>query len=147
MNVIIPEGFENLQSTGKEAVIQEMVSLLETASKIKQGSTKAVVKAIMDREMIGTTGIMNGVGVPHARCDGVMDLICCVGRSAQGVDFESLDSQPTYILFLLLTPKDMPGEHLVLLAQLSAVLRQEKIIKMLRQAASAAEMIDIMNEA
>jgi len=145
MNVIIPAGFEDLKATGKIDVIEEMVKLLVIANEIKPEAQKTVLKAILDRESMGTTGIMNGVGVPHARCDGVRDLICCIGKSAQGVNFESLDDQPVFIFFLLLSSKQHSQEHLAVLAQLSTIMREEKTIKALRSAKSTEEMLDIMN--
>ncbi len=108
---IIPEGgiCEDLQATGKEEVIKEMVDLLVSAERIPKPVAAKVTKALMDREELGSTGIGQGVAVPHAKHDAISDLVCAFGRSKKGINFDSLDGEPVHVLFLLLSSKALRG--------------------------------------
>jgi len=146
MIVKVPTGFEDLQATGKIDVIREMVGLLVMNSLLPESLKDLAVKTISDREALGTTGIMNGVAVPHAKLEGIEELICCVGRSSKGVDYEALDSNPTFVFFLLISPKKRPGDHLETLVKFSNLLREDKIIKEIREAENVDKILAIMNE-
>lgn len=144
MDVLIPAGFENLQSTGKEDVVREMCRIL-AQEHLDPVLYEEVVKLIMDRERLGTTGIMNEVGVPHAKHGGIPRIILCVGRSYKGIDFEALDDKPVKLLFLLISPKSAAAEHLEVLAKISIVIKDEKLMARLKEA-SAEEIIERLKE-
>src|SRR5690349_10475136 len=92
---IIPEGgiLDDLKSTQKEDVIKEMVAALVKSGKIEEATSKKVIKALMDREELGSTGIGAGVAVPHAKHDSITDLVGAFGRSKKGINFDALDGE------------------------------------------------------
>ena len=102
----------NIVATSKEGVIREMTQSLVDAGKIASHEMESIVKAIMKREDLGSTGIGRGVAVPHTKHPSVNRLIGTVAISQQGVDFESLDGDPVQLFFLLVSPPDRPGDHL-----------------------------------
>ena len=101
----------------------------------------------MDREELGSTGIGQGVAVPHARHDAVTELIGGFGRSKKGIAFDALDGEPVYILFLLLSSKGASSAHLESLAYISRLVRDDKYIKMLREATDGASIRSLLIEA
>ena len=96
---------------------------------------------------LGSTGIGKGVAVPHTKHPSVEKLVATVALVKEGVDFASLDGEPVYILFLLVSPPDRPGDHLRALENISRHLRNDSFCKFLRQAASSAAVIDLLEEA
>jgi PTS system nitrogen regulatory IIA component len=146
---IIPDGgiLDDVKATEKEEVIKEMVAALVKTGRIDEANSKKVVKALMDREELGSTGIGAGVAVPHAKHDSVSDLVGAFGRSKKGIAFESLDGEPVHVLFLLLSSKSASGAHLEALAYISRLVRDEKFVKFLRDAKDAAAIRDILSDA
>lgn len=128
-DAIIPE----LKSSTKEDVIREMVASLKTNGAIKAEDEDEVISAILKREELGSTGIGNGVAVPHTKHPAVDELVATVAVSKEGVDFASLDGEPVYILFLLISPLDRPGDHLRGLENISRHLRGQDFCSFLRQ--------------
>jgi nitrogen PTS system EIIA component len=147
---IIPEGggiLDDLKSVEKEDVIKEMVQALVKTGRIEESSSVKVIKALMDREELGSTGIGAGVAVPHAKHDSITDLVGAFGRSKKGINFDALDGEPVHILFLLLSSKSASGAHLEALAYISRLVRDEKFVKFLREAKSAEELRKLLGEA
>lgn len=149
LSEIIPEGgiLDDLKSTTKEEVIKEMVQALVKAGRVQEATSKKVVKALMDREELGSTGIGAGVAVPHARHDSITELIGAFGRSKKGISFDALDGEPVHVLFLLLSSKGASGAHLESLAYISRLVRDDKYVKFLRDAKDARELHDLLGEA
>ena len=139
---IIPE----LKATTKEGVIREMVEGLKAAGYIKGGDSEDIVKAILKRELLGSTGIGRGVAIPHTKHSSVDRLIGTVAISPQGVGFESLDGEPVHVFVLLISPQDRPGDHLRALENVSRSLRDDGFVKSLRQATSREAIWDLLNE-
>src|SRR5213076_3148817 len=127
--------------------IKEMVQALVKAGRIEEATSKKVVKALMDREELGSTGIGAGVAVPHARHDSVTELIGAFGRSKKGINFDALDGEPVHVLFLLLSSKGASGAHLESLAYISRLVRDDKYVKFLRDAKDAKELRALLGEA
>ena len=146
---LIPDGgiLDDLKSGQKEDVIKEMVQALVKAGKIDEPASKKVIKALMDREELGSTGIGSGVAVPHAKHDSITDLVGAFGRSKKGINFDALDGEPVHVLFLLLSSKSASGAHLEALAYISRLVRDEKIVKFLRDAKDASGLRELLNEA
>ena len=146
---IIPEGgiVDDLKSTEKEDVIREMVQALVKTGRIDESTSGKVVKALMDREELGSTGIGAGVAVPHAKHDSITDLVGAFGRSRKGINFDALDGEPVHILFLLLSSKSASGAHLEALAYISRLVRDEKFVKFLREAKDVAGLRELLGEA
>lgn len=125
-----------LKSTGKQEVIQEMTAVLP-----KQGlDLDQVVQVLMERERLGSTGIGDGVAIPHGKLPGLTSLIAAFGRSTKGVEFESLDGNPTHLFFLLLAPEDSAGAHLKALARISRLFKDGQFRKVLMGAKDVDEL-------
>ena len=140
---IIPD----LKATTKETVIREMVSSLKNSGNIKAEDEDAVVAAILKREELGSTGIGNGVAVPHTKHPSVEELIATVAISRGGVDFASLDGEDVFILFLLVSPPDRPGDHLRGLENISRHLRSQDFCNFLKQSTTEKDIWELLTEA
>ena len=137
----------NLQVGSKEQAIRAMVASLKSAGSIKAEDEDGIVAAILKREELGSTGIGNGVAVPHTKHSSVDKLIATVALAQEGVDFASLDGEPVYILFLLVSPPDRPGDHLRGLENISRHLRNQSFCKFLRQSKTKEAVLDLLREA
>lgn len=137
----------DLEVDSKEAVINDMVESLKQAGSISGDEQSSIVSAILTREELGSTGIGNGVAVPHTKHPSVDNLICTVALSREGVDFASLDGEPVYIFFLLVSPPDKPGDHLRALETISRHLRSSNFCNFLRQSKTAADVVELLQEA
>lgn len=126
----------DLKSTQKEDVLAELCTILEGQGKIKD--KQAVLTALMDRERLGSTGIGQGVAIPHGKSDSAMELVAALGVSKKGVQFGALDGEPVYVIFLLISPPDSAGNHLKALARVSRLLKD----KFFRQAIKEAKVAD-----
>ena len=131
----------------KESAIRSMVSALRQAGSIKASDEDGIVAAILKREELGSTGIGRGVAVPHTKHPSVDKLIAAIAVSRDGVDFSSLDGEPVYVMFLLVSPPDRPGDHLRGLENISRHLRNDKFCKFLRQSKSAQDIWELLQEA
>ena len=137
----------DLTADDKEAVIREMTQALLDAGKVSPREYEGIIKAILKREELGSTGIGRGVAVPHTKHASVDRLIGTVGVSAEGVDFDSLDGEKVNLFFLLISPPDRPGDHLRALENVSRQLRDESFCKFLKQAKNAEEILQLLDEA
>jgi fructose-specific phosphotransferase system IIA component len=137
----------HVQADSKEGVIREMVQALVDAGKIASGDQESIVKAIMKREDLGSTGIGRGVAVPHTKHPSVSRLVGTVAVSPAGIDFESLDGDPVQLFFLLVSPPDRPGDHLRALENISRQLRDESFCKLLKAAKGPVEIQHLLEEA
>jgi len=131
----------------KEGVIREMTRALVDAGKIKPVDEESIVKAILKREDLGSTGIGRGVAVPHTKHKGVDRLVGTVAVSPEGIDFESLDGDPVQLLFLLISPPDRPGDHLRALESISRQLRDDSFCKLLKAAKEPLDIQHLLEEA
>lgn len=113
---------------------QALLSVCDLAQRVLHVPARLVLDAVMDREKLGSTGIGNGVAIPHARTP-LVDRTCAVfARLKQPVDFEAIDNLPADLIFLLLAPDDEGADHLRALARISRLLRREDIRQQLRMA-------------
>ena len=131
-----------LESTEKEGVLQELVNTLFQVRNI--GDPKAIVKALVEREELGSTGIGQGIAIPHGKTDKVNELIAVMGVSHKGVNFDALDGEPVFIFFLLVTPKDTSGPHLKALAQISRLLRDTYFCELIRRCKTSEEVYSLI---
>ena len=134
----------NIKSTDKEGVIRELVDLLSNAAEIK--NKEDLIGAVLAREALGSTGIGQGIGIPHAKSQNVKELVAAFGLSKNGVDFDSLDGEPAYIFFLLLAPEESAGPHLKALARISRMLKDKYFRELLRKAKDENEVLRIIQE-
>ena len=137
----------DVSATTKEGVIREMIGSLAEAGRIAKAETESIVKAILKREDLGSTGIGRGVAVPHTKHPSVNRLVGTVAVSRAGIDFDSLDGDPVQLFFLLVSPPDRPGDHLRALENISRQLRDEAFCNCLKSASDAADIQHLLEEA
>lgn len=145
---IAPESISaSLQAIDKEGAIREMAQSLLDAGRIEKTQFDSIIKAILKREELGSTGIGRGVAVPHTKHASVDKLVGTVAVSKEGVDFASLDGETVHLFFLLVSPMDRPGDHLRALENISRQLRNDTFCRFLKQAKSPAEIQLLLDEA
>jgi PTS system fructose-specific IIA component/PTS system nitrogen regulatory IIA component len=137
----------NLVADDKEGVIREMTRALMEANRLAPDEFESIVKAIMKREELGSTGIGRGVAVPHTKHPSVETLVGTVGVSGEGVDFDSLDGEKVQLLFVLISPPDRPGDHLRALESISRQLRDDTFCRFLKQSKTPDEIWQLLEEA
>ena len=135
----------DIKAKDKEGVIRELVDSLVDAGVIVKNKKEDIVKILMTRETLGSTGIGQGIGIPHGKTSYVKSLVAAFGLSKKGIDFESLDGEPTYIFFLLLAPEESAGPHLKALARISRLLKDKYVREILKKAQSEKDIISSIN--
>ena len=130
----------------KEGIIHELVELLVRASSIKEKDVSKLVQILLKRESLGSTGIGQGVAIPHGKSDCVKDLVAAFGVSRTGVNFDSLDGEPVHLFFLLVAPEDSAGPHLKALARISRLLKDKHFRDNLRAARDEKILVKIIRE-
>jgi len=133
----------NLSARDKKGVLEELVAPVASAA---GATTDQLVKVLLERERLGSTGIGSGIGIPHGKLKNMESLILGFGISRQGVNFESMDGRPTHIFFLLLTPENSAGIHLKLLARISRLLKNDAFKERLMQSQTAEDIIAAISE-
>jgi mannitol/fructose-specific phosphotransferase system IIA component (Ntr-type) len=139
-DAIIPQ----LTAVTKDGVIREMVGALQTAGQFRNADVEDVIRAILKRELLGSTGIGRGVAIPHTKHAGVERLIGTIAVSRPGVAFDSLDGEPVHVFVLLISPQDRPGDHLRALENVSRCLRDDGFVRSLRSATTREEIIALL---
>lgn len=134
----------DLQASEKQDILRELVDVLAGVKDI--GDKKLILKALLERESLGSTGIGQGIAIPHGKTDKVSELISVLAISKKGVNFEALDGEPVYIFFLLVAPKDAAGPHLKALAQISRMLRDTYFCDLLRRCESTEQVYDLIRK-
>ena len=136
-----------LESRDRNGTIRELVKVLATAGSIEADAVESVVKSIITRERTrGTTGFGKGVAAPHAKIEGLPRVVAAVGRSAEGIDFASLDGEPVFGVFLILSPADDAEQHLRAMDLVFRHLQQERFRKFLRQSDTPEKIYDLLRE-
>ncbi len=130
----------------KEDVIRELVELLVNAESIKAKDVNKLVQILMKRESLGSTGIGQGVAIPHGKSDCVTKLVAAFGVSRAGMNFDSLDGEPVSLFFLLVAPEDSAGPHLKALARISRLLKDKHFRNSLRAARDEKTLARIIRE-
>ena len=141
ISLIIPD----LLSDSREGVLKELAS--KASIEFKTLDEDVVLSALLEREDIGSTGIENGIAIPHAKLNDISDTFIVVGRSKKGINFASLDGKPTHLFFVLLAPSTSAGEHMKALARLAKVLASAGLKEKLLAAGSASEIYDALIKA
>jgi len=134
---------EDLVSTDKKGILEELVA---PVAKVANVSEDGLVKVLLERERLGSTGIGGGVGIPHGKLKNIENIVLGFGLSRNGVDFESMDGKPTHVFFLLVTPENSTGLHLKMLARISRLLKDESFKERLTSASSQEEILSIIQD-
>ena len=136
----------DVKAQDKEDVIRELVELLVRAGSIKEKDVSKLVQILLKRESLGSTGIGQGVAIPHGKSDCVKDLVAAFGVSHTGVNFDSLDGEPVHLFFLLVAPEDSAGPHLKALARISRLLKDKHFRDSLEAAKDEKLLVKIIRE-
>ena len=129
----------DLQGESKEDIIAELVNSLSVGDAITDRDQ--VLQAVLDREKIMSTGIGDGIAIPHGKSAAVTELVAAMGTQRRGVDFDALDGEPAFVFFLLVSPANVSGPHIKALARISRLLKNDEFKKKLIEANSAEEII------
>ena len=133
-----------LVSTTKPSVIRELVEVLRDAGKISD--MEQVYDALMKRESLGSTGLEQGIAVPHAKTTAVNSLTVALGISPRGVDFQAIDGDPSKLFFLLLAPPDQSGPHIEALADIARITKSQVFCRTLASSTTPAEVVELFSE-
>jgi mannitol/fructose-specific phosphotransferase system IIA component (Ntr-type) len=137
----------SLESQERDEVIKELMDGLIAAGGADAALRDDLVRKVLDREKMSSTGFGRGVAVPHVKHPSLERLVAAVGLSEKGVDFNALDKQPVYSIFLLLSPEDRPEEHLQAMETIFKNLRKDTFRRFLRQASTTEEVMTLLAEA
>lgn len=124
----------------KDAVIREMVTSLSEAGFFRGADLNDIVKAVLKREQLGTTGIGRNIAIPHSRHAAVDRLIGTMAIAPDGLPFDSLDGEPVYVFILLVSPQERPGDHLRALESVVRTMRNEDFVRQLRACKTRDEL-------
>jgi PTS system nitrogen regulatory IIA component len=133
---------EGLKSKTKRDVLAELSGLFLHGD--VNISHENMIKTLLEREKLGSTGIGDGIAIPHGKLADLRDLIVSFGRSREGVEFDAMDGKPAHLFFLLMAPENTTGQHLKALAKISKMLKDNTFRKKLMEAKSADELYAII---
>jgi len=134
----------SLRAAKKEEVLAELVDPIVQAH--PQMDRAAMVKILLERENLGSTGIGGGIAIPHGKFDGLKHLTASFGRSVHGVDFNSMDNKPAHLFFLLAAPRNSAGDHLKALARISRLFKDPLLKNGLQQAETRDQIVRLLEE-
>jgi PTS system fructose-specific IIC component len=131
-----------IKAKEKIAAINELVAHMVENNMVSDGDE--FIKALAKRENLESTGIGDGIAIPHARTNAVRDLVLAFAQSPEGIDFASIDGKPSHIIVLIASPESQKSEYIVALAKLSRLLRKPSVREMLRSAKDREEVMNII---
>ena len=141
--ILKPENIKvPLTSTTKTDAIGELVALLAENKSITD--PKKVLDSVLDREATRTTGIGNGLAIPHGKCTGTADLVMAIGKAGTPIDFQAIDGRPVTLIWLLTSPPDKTGPHIHALARISRLMTIDKFRHAMMQTKTAQEAYDLI---
>ncbi len=132
-----------LSAQTKDEAIKELVDLASKSKLIKDAGQ--LLKDIVEREKLVTTGVGYGVAFPHAKSRAIRGIIIAFGRSKKGIDFDSMDKKPVHIFFLIAAPEDAIGAHLNVMARLSYLMKSDKNRERLLKIKSPKELLEVLD--
>jgi nitrogen PTS system EIIA component len=136
-----------LTATTKDGVIREMVRSLHAAGYFREADVEDIVKSVLRREQLGSTGIGRNIAIPHSKHANADRLIGTLALSPNGVPFDSIDGEPVYVFVLLVSPQDRPGDHLRALENVVRTMRDDNFVKKLRQSTNRDAIWQLIDEA
>lgn len=134
----------DLKAKNRDEVFEQLVSDLAEAGKVDD--PREALRAVKEREDILSTGIGNGVAIPHGKTPAVDNLVAAFGRVKEGIDFQSLDGKPVHLVFLLISPQKEAGLHVRALARISRMLKNIRFRNLLQEAETSEEILNIIKE-
>jgi fructose-specific phosphotransferase system IIA component len=137
----------NLVATKLEDAIHELLNALVESGRVSPDMRETFAKSILAREKKGSTGLNHGVAIPHTKTTAVKSPLAAVGISRTGVDFNALDKQPVYSIFLLVSPEDKPELHLDAIQAIFSHLSKDQFRRFLRQATTVKDVVTLLDEA
>ena len=149
LSTLVGEGsiLAQLTSQDRDAVIAELVDVLLASGAADISLRDDLIRSVLDRERKGSTGFGKGVAVPHVKHSSVEKMVAAVGLSPSGIEFNALDKQPVYSVFLLLSPEDAPEDHLQAMEVIFKNLSKDTFRRFLRQSSSESEVRALLEEA
>ncbi|HSW01418.1 MAG TPA: PTS sugar transporter subunit IIA [Sedimentisphaerales bacterium] len=143
IDLVVPEVIKlPLESTDKPGVLRELVSVLHQAGRIQDFDT--VLKAVQEREYKQSTGLEEGIAVPHGKTAAVSSLQLAIGIAPQGIDFNSLDGKPAKLFFLLVGSPDQSGPHVQALADVAKLARSKMFCRALIHAEDVQQVVELI---
>ncbi len=137
---IIPE----LKGRTKQQVLEELLDMILIIK--PQLDRNRLMGVLLERERLGSTGIGDGIAIPHGKTRDIDQLILSFGRSSEGVDFESMDGQPVHLFFLLVAPESCAGTHLRALARIARLLRNATVRRRLGSVQGRADIFQVIQQ-
>ncbi len=132
----------DLHGKNKQEVIEELLNLLVQAGKVQ--SRETALNDLLEREQYLSTGLENGLAVPHAKTAAANELLVSFGVSRNGLDFDSLDGKPAHFIFLVLSPRDTSGPHIKTLAQITRNFREGEVGQKILESSQAEQIYEII---
>lgn len=130
-----------MKATTKEGALRELAGLAATAC--GRFTEEILYNVLLERESVGSTGVGNGVAIPHGKIEGLDEILLCFGRSKAGINFDAVDNRPAYLFVLLLSPASKAGEYLSTLARVSKILKQSDVRQRLLDSTSREEIASL----
>ena len=144
VNLITPDSIiPNLHATSKKQSLQE---LAKHAASMTALNERLIFDVLLERERLGTTGVGNGIAIPHGKLSGIEQLYGMFARLETPIDFDSIDEQPVDLIFMLLAPENAGADHLKALARVSRLLRDQAMCEKLRGADQADALYALLTE-
>jgi PTS system nitrogen regulatory IIA component len=134
----------DLKSTNKKSAIIELVDVLKNTKKVKKSDE--IVNVLLEREKIGSTGIGQGIAIPHGKTNVLDEQLGALGISRKGIEFNALDGEPVHIIFILVSPVEVAGQHLQALARITRLFTDKFLRQAIRDAATAEEVVKIIQQ-
>jgi PTS system nitrogen regulatory IIA component len=134
----------DLQGADKSSILKELSSVLVKPCQVS--SVEELLQVLLEREKLGSTGIGEGIAIPHGRSKKLRNFFICFGRSLEGVDFDSIDGKPSQLFFLVMAPENSAVENLKLLSRIVTLLKESSLRKRLIDAHSQKELFQILSE-
>ena len=131
-----------LEATDKKAILEELAKYM--AGRHTRIDQTALSRVLIERELLASTAIGEGVAIPHGKLSSVGEIVACLGRAPSGVEFDSMDGQPTYLFFVLVAPESSTGAHLKALARISRVFKDPEFRRRLMAAGDAESMYHVV---
>ena len=133
-----------MESTSKADALQELAATVH--AHCDDVDQQILVQVLQEREQVGSTGVGNGVAIPHAKVPGLDKLILCFGRSTHGISFDAVDNRPVHLFVQILSPMGVAEEYLQTLARISRILKEEENRRLLMQATNKEQILALFNE-